>query len=172
MDAYVLVFIHLGSRRVFMSPATFNPHEKWVLQQARNASMLLGDIGVNVSHLIRDRDTKFTARFEKRVPEETLSGKKVIIKVESGHHYCPCVKDGKEYTSVECFRSLYGSARPCDTENEVQDAISHCKAIIREEEIFPLWKISSRHSTDFSAAALSGRRVQKYPVRPVCRIVF
>lgn len=36
-DAYVLVFIHLGSRRVFMSPATFNPNEAWVLQQARNA---------------------------------------------------------------------------------------------------------------------------------------
>ena len=25
IDAYVLVFIHLGSRRVFMSPATFHP---------------------------------------------------------------------------------------------------------------------------------------------------
>jgi len=64
IDAYVLVFIHLGSRRVFMSPATFNPNEKWVLQQARNASMWLDDIGVNASHLIRDRDAKFTTRFD------------------------------------------------------------------------------------------------------------
>jgi putative transposase len=63
-DAHVLVFIHLGSRRVFMSPATFHPDEKWVLQQARNASMWLDDIGVGASHLIRDRDTKFAATFD------------------------------------------------------------------------------------------------------------
>jgi putative transposase len=35
VDAYVLVFIHIGSRRVFMSPATFNPTEDWVIQQSR-----------------------------------------------------------------------------------------------------------------------------------------
>ena len=48
-DAYVLVFIHLGSRRVFMSPATFHPNEEWVLQQARNAAMWLDDIGVEAT---------------------------------------------------------------------------------------------------------------------------
>jgi putative transposase len=64
VDAYVLVFIHLGSRRVFMSPATFHPDEKWVLQQARNASMWLDEIGVDAKHLIRDRDGKFAASFD------------------------------------------------------------------------------------------------------------
>ena len=64
VDAYVLVFIHLGSRRVFMTPATFNPTEDWVLQQARNTSMWLQDLGIQASHLIRDRDTKFTVRFD------------------------------------------------------------------------------------------------------------
>ena len=63
-DAHVLVFIHLGSRRVFMSPATFHPDEKWVLQQARNAAMWLDDIGVSASHLIRDRDGKFPESFD------------------------------------------------------------------------------------------------------------
>jgi putative transposase len=45
IDAYVLVFIHLGSRRVFMSPATFNPSENWVLQQSRNVAMHFEDMG-------------------------------------------------------------------------------------------------------------------------------
>ncbi len=63
-DAYVLVFIHIGSRRVFMSPATFNPTEEWVLQQARNAAMWLQDMGIQATHLIRDRDTKFSVRFD------------------------------------------------------------------------------------------------------------
>ncbi len=63
VDAYVLVFIHLGSRRVFMSPATFNPEEEWVLQQSRNASMWFQDLGIQVRHLIHDRDTKYSQRF-------------------------------------------------------------------------------------------------------------
>jgi putative transposase len=58
------VFIHLGSRKVFMSPATFHLDEKWVLQQARNASIWMGEIGVEAKHLIRDRDGKFAASFD------------------------------------------------------------------------------------------------------------
>lgn len=65
VDAYVLVFIHIGSRRVFMSPATFNPDKEWVLQQSRNASMWLQDLGIHASHLIRDRDTKYSAGFDR-----------------------------------------------------------------------------------------------------------
>ena len=33
--AHCLVFIHLGTRKVFLSPATYNPHGPWVEQQAR-----------------------------------------------------------------------------------------------------------------------------------------
>ena len=33
---YVLVFIELGSRRIFLSPATAHPDSAWVTQQARN----------------------------------------------------------------------------------------------------------------------------------------
>ncbi len=33
-DAYVLVFIHLGSRRVYMSQPTLHPIDAWVMQQA------------------------------------------------------------------------------------------------------------------------------------------
>jgi putative transposase len=64
VNAYVLMFIHVGSRRVFMSPATFNPTEEWVNQQARNASMWLDEIGVKATHLIRDRDTKYALSFD------------------------------------------------------------------------------------------------------------
>ena len=59
-DAYVLVFLHLGSRRVYMSQPTFHPDEAWVMQQARNVSMWHDDHGIEASYLIRDRDTKFT----------------------------------------------------------------------------------------------------------------
>jgi len=37
--AYVLAFIHLGTRKVFLSPSTCNPTADWMQQQARNAGM-------------------------------------------------------------------------------------------------------------------------------------
>lgn len=67
-----------------------------------------------------------------------MTNKKVIIKVEGGHHYCPSVKDGKEYTSVSCAGSLYGASSPCDNEDEVQAAIQSCKNMIREEGDIPI----------------------------------
>lgn len=63
-DAYVLVFIHLGSRKVVCSSATYHPDNKWVMQQARNASMWMEDEGIEPRFLIRDRDTKFSHEFD------------------------------------------------------------------------------------------------------------
>lgn len=62
--AYCLAFIHLGSRRVFVSPATYHPTGEWVQQQARNLSMWLEDEGLGCEYLIHDRDTKFHASFD------------------------------------------------------------------------------------------------------------
>jgi len=62
--AYVLAFIHLGSRKVFLSPSTCNPTGVWMQQQARNASMWAEDEGIDVRFLIHDRDTKFTEAFD------------------------------------------------------------------------------------------------------------
>jgi putative transposase len=57
------VFLHLKTRRVFCSPATFNPDEKWVMQQARNAAMWMRDEGIKPRWILMDHDTKFTAQF-------------------------------------------------------------------------------------------------------------
>lgn len=62
-QAFVLMFIHAGSRKVWVSPATYHPNEVWVQQQARNVLMWLEDQGLQATHLLHDRDTKFTAAF-------------------------------------------------------------------------------------------------------------
>jgi len=36
--AYVLTFVHLGSRKVFVSPSTLNPTDEWMRQQADPAN--------------------------------------------------------------------------------------------------------------------------------------
>ncbi len=61
---YCLAFIHLGSRKVFVSPATFHPNETWAKQQARNVLMWLEENRIEVTHLIHDRDTKFPKTFD------------------------------------------------------------------------------------------------------------
>jgi putative transposase len=62
--AYVLAFIHLGSRKVYVSSSTYHPTDKWVRQQARNVSMWAEDEGIDIRFLIHDRDTKFTESFD------------------------------------------------------------------------------------------------------------
>jgi transposase InsO family protein len=61
---YVLFFIELGSRRVHLAGCTPNPTAPWVTQQARQLSWTLVERSEPVRFLIRDRDQKFTERFD------------------------------------------------------------------------------------------------------------
>ena len=63
--AYVLSFIHLGSRKVFLSPSTFHPTDEWMRQQARNVSMWAEDEGIDIRFLVHDRDSKFSGAFDR-----------------------------------------------------------------------------------------------------------
>ncbi len=63
--AFSLAFIHVGSRKVFLSSPTYHPHEQWVQQQGRNMMMWLEEQGLSVRFLIHDRDTKFTTGFRR-----------------------------------------------------------------------------------------------------------
>ena len=63
--AYQLMFIHLGTRRVFVSPPTYSPTDGWVQQQGRNVMTWLDENQIEARFLIRDRDTKFTLQFDR-----------------------------------------------------------------------------------------------------------
>jgi putative transposase len=60
---YVLLFIHLESRRVDIAGLTVHPNEAWMKQIARNVTM--DDCGAlrDCRYLLHDRDTKFTRSF-------------------------------------------------------------------------------------------------------------
>jgi putative transposase len=61
---YVLFFIEIDTRRVYLCGVTSNPVGEWVTQQARNLSSDLTGRSRAAKVLIRDRDTKFTASFD------------------------------------------------------------------------------------------------------------
>jgi len=61
---YVLFFIELGSRHVHLAGCTAHPDDAWVTQQARQVAWRLVEREQPVRFLIRDRDRKFTSRFD------------------------------------------------------------------------------------------------------------
>jgi transposase InsO family protein len=61
---YVLIFVHLGSRRVLSAACTSEPNAAWVTQQARHLSWQLGEEGIKLSVVIHDHDRKFPGPFD------------------------------------------------------------------------------------------------------------
>lgn len=61
---YVLFFIELGRRRVWVTGVTAHPHAPWVTQQARNVVGDIHDDGIEVKFVLRDRDTKYVLGFD------------------------------------------------------------------------------------------------------------
>ena len=64
VEMYFLVFIHIGSRRIWISPCTAKPSGEWTTQQARNFSMHLLDENLPCTLMQRDQDTKYVQAFD------------------------------------------------------------------------------------------------------------
>ena len=60
---YLLVFLHVDSRRVIVSPATEHPDSAWVTSQAESFLSQVSRSDQQRLQLLRDRDTKFSKDF-------------------------------------------------------------------------------------------------------------
>ena len=70
VEMYMLAFIHIGSRRVWVSTPTANPDSRWVAQQARNVCMEFAEEEHNPTYVMHDADTKFTKQFDEIFEEK------------------------------------------------------------------------------------------------------
>ena len=79
-EFFILFFVHVGSRRVYVSGMTTHPDTAWVAQQARNFGVHLAERREEASYLIHDRDTKFTAQFDAMLEAEGITIKEPTAK--------------------------------------------------------------------------------------------
>jgi putative transposase len=63
-DLFVVVFLHVGTRRVFVTPATQHPNEAWVTEQAEAFVRHARAKKLAIEIIMHDRDCKFTAGFD------------------------------------------------------------------------------------------------------------
>ncbi|MBF0121608.1 MAG: transposase [Desulfobacterales bacterium] len=79
---YILFFVHLASRLVYIAGATPNPDEFWMKQIARNITMdgwgFLKECGCK--YLIHDRDSKFCESFLKIIQDAGVKTLRLPIK--------------------------------------------------------------------------------------------
>jgi hypothetical protein len=61
---YVLFFIHLESRKVYLAGMTDHPNEEWMQQIARNVTLESWGFLENCKYLLHDRDGKFCPSFD------------------------------------------------------------------------------------------------------------
>jgi putative transposase len=64
---YVLFFIHLVSRKVHVAGMTPHPHERWMVQIARNVTMEEWGFLAPGQYLIHDRDGKYCPAFQQLI---------------------------------------------------------------------------------------------------------
>jgi putative transposase len=69
---YVLVFIEVATRKVYLAGITANPTGEWATQQARNIIDTFVERSQPIRFLIHDRDSKFTAAFDEVFRSEAM----------------------------------------------------------------------------------------------------
>ena len=66
---YILFVIELARRIVHIAGITTQPNETWVMQFERNLTDRISGCLLGKSHLILDRDAKYTAQFRLLISE-------------------------------------------------------------------------------------------------------
>jgi putative transposase len=119
---YVLFFIELDSRRVFLAGVTANPDSGWVTQQARN---LAGDERLeNVRFLIRDHDSKFSGSFDEILRTEDVRVVKTPIRAPKANAFAErWVRTARE----DCLDHLLITGRG-HLERTMREYIAHYNA--------------------------------------------
>jgi putative transposase len=84
---YVLFFIELERRKVFVAGVSPHPDGRWTTQQARNLAISFAENGGHHKFLIRDRDSKFVDAFDGVFGSESIRVIKTPVRSPKANAY-------------------------------------------------------------------------------------
>jgi putative transposase len=76
-EFFLLAFIYVGTRRVFVCPATANPTEEWCQAQAMAFCRHARSAGIPAEIVILDRDSKFGKLFDAELARYGVKGNRI-----------------------------------------------------------------------------------------------
>jgi putative transposase len=79
-DLFVLVFLHVETRCVFVTPATYHPNEAWVCDQAKAFARHAKKSRIGADIVMHDRDSKFSAAFDEELRDAGLRVQKAAFR--------------------------------------------------------------------------------------------
>jgi putative transposase len=80
-DAYILIFINVATRKVFITPSTYKPgDETWLVEQADAFQRYVKDEGMECNLLMHDRDSKFCKSFDAKFSSDSSAVKRCEFK--------------------------------------------------------------------------------------------
>ncbi|TWU08637.1 Integrase core domain protein [Symmachiella macrocystis] len=103
VNYFLLVFINVETREIFVTNSTAHPDSAWVTQQARNFLMHTSDYDDKPACLIRDRDTKFTASFDDVFKAEGVKVKVLPVQSPNLNSRCERVIQSIKHECLDNF---------------------------------------------------------------------
>ena len=158
-QAFVLAFMHVGTRRVFCPPCSFKPDAKWMMRQAKAVVEQAREAGLSMTYLIRDRDGKYVREFDRvfedagcrveptapQAPNQNAFIERWVksIRVECVNHFIVLGKKHLDHL-VSRYQEFYNTFRPhqslgnrplTGTWSEVDEPIAADEQIICHESL-------------------------------------
>ena len=84
---FALAFIHLGTRRVFVTSGTLSTNKRWMEHQARVFLDYAGEHGLSCEILTRDHDNAFSEKFDQVFEKKGIQIKPVGPKAPNLNAY-------------------------------------------------------------------------------------
>lgn len=79
-DLFVLAFIQVGSRAVFVSPATPRPTDAWCRQQALAFCRHAWHLGLPAQFVVHDRDAKYGTAFDDELARHGVASRRIAFR--------------------------------------------------------------------------------------------
>jgi putative transposase len=86
-ELFVVVFLHVKTRRVFVTPATQHPNETWVTEQAEAFVRHVRAKKLGAEIIMHDRDTKFTTRFDSTLENAGIDARRLAYRAPNTAAY-------------------------------------------------------------------------------------